>query len=88
MRLEEGMQPRQHAGDVGQELQALAAQHGVEAGPFERQRLGVALDEPEVVESGRSGALAADRQHLGRDVGADDVPAGGDRAGGGQAGSP
>jgi hypothetical protein len=64
MWLEEGTQPRQHPGDVGQELQTLAAQHGVEAGLLEFQLLCVTLDDLEVVEPLGVCSLAPERQHL------------------------
>jgi hypothetical protein len=48
VRLEEGVEPRQHPSDVGEELQALAAQHGVEAAFIENQLLSGTLDELEL----------------------------------------
>ena len=78
--------PGQGPGGVGEELEALAAEHGVEAGLGNGQLLGVGLDEVEVAEAGGRGPLAGQGQHRGRDVGADHPPAGPGRPGGGQAG--
>ena len=88
VRLEKGVEPRQHPSDVGEELQALAAQHGVEGAFIENQLLSVTFDELDIVEPLGSRALGAIGQHLARDVGADDEPVGRHRARGTQAGLP
>ena len=78
------MHPAHHAVEVGHEHETPSAKHGVEGMRVEAQRLGVGLDEFDVVQAGRVDSFARDREHPGRHVDGDDSSRLSDGARGGQ----